>query len=91
MTLPNSCASRPSSDPVIRHCTVAIQTMRVFLPSVASTRNASSGCAAGADRDADYLALSPPIVEVVEGYWDREWGFATKQPSPVQTGALRPG
>lgn len=39
----------------------------------------------------DYLALSPPIVEVVEGYWDREWGFATKQPSPVQRGTLRPG
>ena len=39
----------------------------------------------------DYLALSPPIVEVVEGYWDREWGFATKQPSPVQRATLRPG
>jgi phosphate transport system substrate-binding protein len=39
----------------------------------------------------DYLALSPPIVEVVEGYWDREWGFATKQPSLVQRGTPRPG
>jgi hypothetical protein len=39
----------------------------------------------------DYLALSSPIVEVVEGYWDREWGFATKQPSLVQRGTPRPG
>ena len=39
----------------------------------------------------DYLALSPPIVEVVESHWDREWGFAIKQPSLDQRSTPRPG
>ena len=74
---------------VAQQAGVPLRTARRWL--AAYRTDGADGLTRVVRADRNTRRIPAQVVEVVEGYWDREWGFATRQPSLVQRGALRPG